>query len=163
MLKNDSETGNAEWKISTLDTGVSERIADLFHTRVEGAEEWRSALEVPTGTDSVPVVFDDHENIGRRLVLRDRRPGLEGPRSGAEVTFRLAADPDVGVFVYRSYAWGFVRSTHDARMRAQQSRGPVPADLSLRKNRYSLRSGPMAERTVALWEPTIESAEIEIS
>jgi hypothetical protein len=72
-----------------------------------------------------------------------------GCRPRAEVRFRLQEDQTVGVLAFVSDDWSFVEliSTTQAVLSSRKGRGPVRAQLDLKRSLHTLRSGTVLPYT----------------
>lgn len=133
-----------EWRVTTGDPEVADRIHELFGG--EAPEEWETKsernLQVFTDATSIDVIVESAKAIRQRMILwgndrkpvyisdgefilddaghptEDRDPDADltfqerkdkkayGANPSAELTFRLADDPNLGIFVLKSNSWG---------------------------------------------------------
>ncbi|MEW1551387.1 recombination directionality factor [Streptomyces tsukubensis] len=84
---------------------------------------------------------------------KDRARSGKGPKPSIDVTFRLAADPELGKFRFNSGSWSLVNVLHDvfAAVDAYDGR-PVLASLTIEHVAYTTKTG----RDVAFNMPVIK-------
>ncbi|WGH21384.1 recombination directionality factor [Arthrobacter phage Emotion] len=90
------------------------------------------------------------------------RDGI-GPTPDVEVYFRLAADPDLGIFKFQSGSWSLVSDMayNDtegelADALADSESGKVKAILKLEQVSFVAKNGPQAGKTVSYTKPVIQ-------
>jgi hypothetical protein len=79
-----------------------------------------------------------------------------GPAPSIEVTFRLADDPDLGEFRFKSGSWVMCGVLHEYANALAAIDGPALADLTLELVEYVPTKGPMKGRTVSYTKPVIK-------
>lgn len=84
------------------------------------------------------------------------RDGI-GPEPNIEVTFRLADDPDLGIFRFRTGSWSMAtdlaRDAVDAEL--EEIDGPTLATLELEQVSFVAKNGPRAGQTVSYTKPRL--------
>jgi hypothetical protein len=94
------------------------------------------------------------------LTLAERkeraRQGI-GPVPDIRVDVRLADDPDLGVFEFRSSSWSFASDLDYNNVEADliDADGPVKATLALEPVSFIAKGGPRAGQTVSYTKPTL--------
>lgn len=80
-----------------------------------------------------------------------------GPAPQIEVYFRLAEEPDLGVFKYQTGSWSMVQDlARDATMaRLLELRRPVLAQLRIEHVVFEAKRGPRAGETISYWKPVL--------
>ncbi|QCQ15454.1 recombination directionality factor [Microbacterium sp. RG1] len=175
-----------EWRITTGDPEVADRVHELY--KGEAPEEWETKsernLQVFTDATSIDVILADANAIRQRMILwgNDRKPvyvsdgkiGLGGANPtfqewrdkkayganlSAELTFRLADDPDLGIFVLKSNSWGLAHflAAEDIEGQVAAVGGPALVRLKLVPVSFKAKSGPR-KGAVLRWVST----EIEV-
>lgn len=122
-----------EWRVTTGDPEVAEKIAALLDAKSDPAE-WEASgednIEVYGSTGSVEIILEGDRPLRQSMVLFGRRQ--EGPATPEIVlTFRLAAAPDLGVFEFASESWALARDFAGRPELASPSAGGDRATLSI--------------------------------
>ncbi|MGO1050758.1 recombination directionality factor [Crossiella sp. CA198] len=111
----------AEWRVTTDDPDVADRIAELFGGT---AEEWDTDRadnrQVMTETAAVSIVIEQADHLRARMVLL----GLQGPVHQCDGMYSLADDD-------RGEPCGCPRSLQERKDKAKSGKGPRP-DISLK-------------------------------
>jgi len=111
----------SEWRVTTDDPDVSDRIAELFGgTPEEWDTEKSDNIQVLTTTASVPIIIEKADDLRTRMALY----GLQGPIHLCDGAYSLA-DED------RGEPCGCPRSLQERKEKAKAGKGPKP-DISLR-------------------------------
>ena len=81
-----------------------------------------------------------------------------GPGPSIEVFFRLADEPDLGVFKFQSGSWSLASDLayNDTEGKLADSDGLVRATLSLEKVEYKAKAGPRAGSLVSYTKPVLK-------
>lgn len=82
------------------------------------------------------------------------RKGI-GPKPSVSVRFRLADDPELGIFRFQSSSWDLVRDLHNVENALDSVGGPARASLTLELVEFVPKNGAMAGRTVSYRKPVI--------
>lgn len=84
------------------------------------------------------------------------RDGI-GPEPSIELTFRLADDPDLGIFRFQSGSWSLASDiAHDGvDVELEEIDGPTLATLELEHVSFVAKNGPRAGQTVSYTKPRI--------
>ncbi|MER5260430.1 hypothetical protein [Streptomyces sp. NPDC002855] len=78
-----------------------------------------------------------------------------GPSPSITVTFRLADDPDLGVFKFQSGSWTLASVLHEYENDLEAVDGPALADLVLELVEYTVKKGPNKGRNVSYVKPVV--------
>ncbi|MGN6413964.1 recombination directionality factor [Flexivirga sp.] len=142
----------SEWRVTTGDPEVADKVQSLMGG--DEPQEWETKgddnVEVFTTSGSVDIILDDPEKaLDAHFYIWPRGHGEALPfdprefTSGAEhdgaremlplmrLWFRLANDPTLGAFEFRTAAWSFATQVSSLREELQQYDGPVAASLTL--------------------------------
>ncbi len=84
-----------------------------------------------------------------------------GAEPQVEVYFRLAEDPDLGVFKFQSGSWSLVsdlayNGVEEEITEILEAGGKVLANLSLEQVEFTAKSGPRAGKTVSYTKPVLK-------
>lgn len=81
-----------------------------------------------------------------------------GPVPQIEVYFRLADNPDLGIFKFQTGSWSFAQdlARYGTEETLAEAGGPVRAKLGLEEVSFEAKSGPRAGQTVRYTKPTLE-------
>lgn len=130
-----------EWRITTGDPDVAERVHELY--KGEAA--------------AIDVVMADSKAIRQWLTLwdRDRNPVCI---PSAELTFRLAEDPNLGIFVLKSNSWGLAHflAAEDIEGQIEAIGGPAIIRLKLVPVSFTAKNGPRKGKLVSYTSTEIE-------
>lgn len=166
------------WQVSADDYQVRARVADLLGRASQdiGAD----ILSITTETTTIEVILHgpgalrlrwcrdgcrtcdgkvQSDNGTQRSCmcppsLPERRTATRhgrGCEPRVEVFFRLAQDPDLGVFTFASGSWSLTEQVINARISLQADSQPTRARLSLQRTLHRLYSG----RTLAYTRPVL--------
>lgn len=188
----------AEWRVTTGDPDVAERIATLL----DGAEpqEWDASgednLETFTKSASVEIILDGprlrqamilwgrngkiiRKSDGETIDFPDNLKGQADPQAGQtlaerkaaakegtgaepqiEVFFRLADDPDLGIFKFQSGSWSLAsdlgyNGTAEAIDEIVETGAKVAATLALEEVSFVAKNGERAGQTVTYTKPVL--------
>ncbi|WP_329168342.1 hypothetical protein OG709_30020 [Streptomyces sp. NBC_01267] len=97
---------------------------------------------------------DKGEACGCPPLLQDRKDKAKsgrGPKPSIDVTFKLAASPESGIFRFNTGSWSFVNTLHTVIRDVDEYAGPVRALLAIEHVEYTTKAG----RDVAYNMPTI--------
>ncbi|MGW0523036.1 recombination directionality factor [Crossiella sp. NPDC003009] len=166
----------SEWRVTTDDPDVADRIAELFGGT---AEEWETDRadnrQVMTEVQTVPIVIEQADHLRARMVLlglqgpvhqcdgmyslaeddrgepcgcprslterKEKAKAGKGPRPDISLKFRLAADQDLGYFLFSSGSWSLVNDLPELESQLTQAGGPVQAELRIVHVAYTTKSG----------------------
>jgi hypothetical protein len=190
----------SEWRVTTGDPEVAEKIADLL-TATEDVKEWDAAgednLEVFTSSNEVEIILDGTKALRQAMVLYGRKgivrvsdgetisypddqKGQPDPQAGQtlaerkeearngtgsepriEVFFRLAAEPDLGLFKFQTGSWSMVsdlayNDTEGEIEDADVDGKGVKATLSLEEVSFTAKNGPRAGQVVSYTKPVLK-------
>ncbi|MDT0347787.1 hypothetical protein [Streptomyces litchfieldiae] len=151
------------WRVLTSEKPVGLRLVELFGGDVERE---RGAVAVITRRDSVAILVDGPEHLMRGTPVgglggdgacsgqqtgrcaaypliyeKAAGPSGRGPLPEISLVFRLADDPDMGVFALRSAAWGFAATVPDLWRALAERAQPARCTLSLRRVEFTTASG----------------------
>lgn len=200
--KRDRPVGLKEFRVTTGDPEVADRIAELLGAP-KGAAEWETQgednLELFTESASVDILLEKATDLRQSMVMRTlkgvayvsdgatisyppERKGEADPQAGdsfkarkaaskngtgadpqIELYFRLAEDPDLGIFKFQSGAWSMVsdlsyNETEEeiGEFFADAAPGDkLKATLSLEEVSFVAKSGPMEGETVVYTKPVL--------
>lgn len=95
------------------------------------------------------LTFDERKKKGQ--------DGL-GPSPQTELYFRLAADPELGIWKFQSGGWGLAYevAAEDLEGQLAAAGGPVKAVISLENVSFVAKSGPRAGKTVSYTKSSIK-------
>ncbi|MET9602571.1 hypothetical protein [Streptomyces sp. NPDC006459] len=79
-----------------------------------------------------------------------------GPAPSITITFRLADDPDLGLFRFQSQSWTLASVLHEYENALEAVAGPALADLSLELVEYVVKKGPNKGRQVSYVKPVVK-------
>lgn len=191
-----------EWRVTTGDPDVAEKIADLLNAESD-PKEWDAAgednIEVFTSANEIEVILEGEKALRQAMVLYGRKgivrvsdgetitypedqKGKPDPQAGQtfaerkqeardgtgaepriEVWFRLAANPELGLFKFQSGSWSLVSDLAyndvegDLADYAADSDGKgVNATLSLEEVSFVAKNGPRAGQTVSYTKPVLK-------
>lgn len=109
------------------------------------------------------IEFLDEERRGQPCgcpaLFQERKAAAKagrGPKPDIQVKFRLAANPDLGMFRFSSSSWDMLRVLHEYKDALDAVDGPARCTLVLELVEFTPKSGPMAGRTVAYRRPVIK-------
>jgi len=91
-------------------------------------------------------------------LLRERKEAARqgfGPKPDTRVVFRLADDPDLGLFRFQSGSWDLVMDLHEITGALEDVGGPAKCKLALIPVSYEIKKGPHKGRRVAYTRPEI--------
>lgn len=187
-----------EWRVTTGDPEVADKIADLLGGREP--QEWDASgednLEVFTEADAVEVILAGKNPLRQAMVLYGRKgilrvsdgetitypedqKGDPDPQAGQtlaerkaaakegtgaepriEVYFRLADDPDLGIFKFQTGSWSMAsdlayHGTEDTITDLLADGEDVLATLALEEVSFTAKSGPRAGQTVTYTKPVL--------
>lgn len=109
----------------------------LSHPRDE------SLIGTPCGC---PVLFAE-----RRQAAKD----YQGPNPSIKVTFRLADDPELGLFSFQTGAWTLFKVLHESEGALEDVGGTATGELELEYVEYTPTKGPMRNKLVSYTKPNI--------
>jgi hypothetical protein len=98
---------------------------------------------------------DKGQPCGCPPLLQDRKDKAKsgrGPKPSIDVSFRLAANPELGLFRFNSGAWELVKVLHHILADVDAYDGPVRATLAIERVEYTTQAG----RDVAYNKPVIK-------
>ncbi|MEO3974396.1 hypothetical protein [Streptomyces sp. CAU 1734] len=72
---------------------------------------------------------------------KDRAKSGKGPKPSVDLTFKLAAAPDLGFFRFNSGAWKLVDVVHELYAEIDAFDGPVRATLEIERVEYTTKAG----------------------
>ncbi|MEV7607919.1 hypothetical protein AB0N61_00390 [Microbacterium sp. NPDC089320] len=135
------QSGGLEWAVTTGDACLAARLRELYPGRVA----------------AIDIVVANSKAIHQRLVLR----GPNGEWScvpSAELTFRLADDPNLGIFVLKSNSWGLAHflAAEDIEGQIDAVGGPALLRLKLVPVSFIAKNGPRKGKTVSYTSTEIE-------
>nr|WP_242519770.1 hypothetical protein [Microbacterium esteraromaticum] len=138
---------------------------------VDGPKAIRQRM-ILWGNDRKPVYISDGEFIldDNGHLTEDRDPDAEltfqertdkkayGANPSAEITFRLADDPDLGIFVLKSNSWGLAHflAAEDIEGQIEALDGPAILRLKLVPVSFKPKNGPRKGKTVSYTATEIE-------
>ncbi|MDR6868749.1 hypothetical protein J2Y69_003373 [Microbacterium resistens] len=185
-----------EWRITTGDPDVAERVHELFGG--EAPEEWETKsernLQAFTDATAIDVIVESAKAIRQRMILwgRDRKPvyisdgefilddaghpteerdpdadltfqerkdkKAYGANPSAELTFRLAEDPNLGLFVLKSNSWGLAHflAAEDIESQIENVGGPALLRLKLVPVSFKAKTGERKGKMVSYTATEIE-------
>jgi hypothetical protein len=88
----------------------------------------------------------------RKALARSQR----GPSPHTSVTFRLAADYNLGLGTFASTSWHLLEELHDLRKDIERAGGKVLCEMSLESVMFTPKAGPWAGRDVEYHKPVIK-------
>ncbi|ROP74085.1 hypothetical protein EDF19_0160 [Curtobacterium sp. PhB115] len=166
-----------EWRITTGDPEVAVKVYDLFgaHEPQDWETKGEDSFEVFTAVPEVEIILADAKALRQRMVLWSR-PGklvidsdggeelvddtpapFRGPEPLIDLTFGLAAAPELGRFVLRSHSWSWATDLARNGTGEQLAAAPTPvrASLALEKVSFIAKNGPRAGQLVAYSKPRL--------
>jgi hypothetical protein len=177
------------WRVTTESPRTAERIAQVLggHVQEEPTGDLAAILTTSstinillTGSNALHIGWQrDDRNTCDGVTQDDCRVCIcpadfeprraaakqgRGCRPRAEVRFRLLDDQTVGVLGLVSHDWPFVEliSTAQAVLTSWEGRGPVRAQLGLRRSLHTLPSGMVLPCDHTPWEPSSSSPVSEV-
>jgi len=166
-----------EWRVTTGDPDVAAAIyAELGG---DAPAEWEAKgednLEVFTASKSVDILLESESAIRQRLVLWKRHSSRQtntkdgefnytatGPTPDVEIYFRLASQPDLGIFKFQTSSWSFVADLNLAEteerlfsLLADSDTGKASASLAIVKDSFVARRGVRAGSLVEYNKPAL--------
>ncbi|MFB7251723.1 hypothetical protein [Microbacterium sp. NPDC056234] len=168
-----------EWRITTGDPDVAAKVYELYGGQApqEWAAKGEDNIEVFTASAEVAVIIECAKALRQRMVLwgRSGKPiyvsngdaeevaALDGfgelpeYRSGVgaepdiELYFRLAEDPELGVFKFKTGSWGFASDLayNGVAEALEAAEGPTKAILKLEPVSFVAKNGPRKGQTVS--------------
>lgn len=139
------------WRVTTDDEQSASTVASLFGGTAEAAD---TGFQVSTEAAEVAVVLA-RGWLGATEVSRGESGAVE-PR--VAISFRLAQQPDLGVFEFSSGAWGFgddLTSVGEDALTEMLDRGEVAATLALEPSEFVAQSGPFAGQRMTYAKPVL--------
>ncbi|MET9425633.1 hypothetical protein ABZY06_33850 [Streptomyces sp. NPDC006540] len=79
-----------------------------------------------------------------------------GPKPAIELTFRLADDPDLGVFKFKTSAWTLAKVLHEAEEALERINGEALVELSLTLVEFVIKKGKDKGTQVSYYAPGIK-------
>ncbi|PZE34991.1 hypothetical protein DEJ31_13020 [Curtobacterium sp. MCPF17_031] len=169
-----------DWRITTGDPEVADKVYDLFggHEPQDWQTKGEDSIEVFTAVPEVEVLIEDASKLRQRMVLWSRAGKLvidsdgseelvdetpapfRGPEPLIDLTFRLAAAPEVGRFCLRSRSWNWATdlARHGTAKQLAAIPTPVRACLALEKVSFIAKNGPRAGEWVSYSKPSLALA-----
>jgi hypothetical protein len=175
-----------DWRITTGDPEVADKVYDLFggHAPQDWETKGEDSIEVFTAVPEIEVLIEDASKLRQRMVLWSRagklvidsdgetdpdamlsfqerkkkgQDGL-GPSPQIEVYFRLAEEPDLGIFKFQTGSWSMAQDIpRDGTVEAlEEIGGPAKATLALEKVSFIAKNGPRAGQTVEYTKPVLK-------
>ncbi|MCP3800211.1 hypothetical protein NLX83_13175 [Allokutzneria sp. A3M-2-11 16] len=176
MLAGRRPVALSEWRVTTDDPDVADRVAALFGGEPEEWDTDRADVhQVLTTTAVVPIVIESADCLRARMTLfglqgpihvcdgmysladddrgepcgcprslqdrKDLAKSGKGPKPDISLKFRLADDPDLGLFLFGSGSWSLVNDLPDLESRLADADGPVRAELRLVHVQYTTKKG----------------------
>lgn len=180
----------SEWRVTTDDVDVADRIADLYGGT---AEEWDTDksdnTQVLTDAKSVRVIIEKASDLTARMALygnagpihvcdgayfveghpetedigeacgcahqlakrKEKAKAGTGPKPDIKLRFRLADDPELGIFMFSTGSWTLVEDLESLSRGLADADGPVKAELNLKLVEYTTKGG----RDVSYHRPEI--------
>jgi hypothetical protein len=89
--------------------------------------------------------------VDRKQAARD----FMGPAPSIEITFRLADDPELGKFRYKTSSWSLAEVLWMAESDLSQVKGEAVAELTLEPVEYQIKKGPRKNQWVSYVKPVI--------
>ncbi|MEU8792183.1 hypothetical protein [Streptomyces sp. NPDC048643] len=93
-----------------------------------------------------PVLFAE-----RKQAAKD----YQGPNPAIKVTFRLADDPEIGLFSFQTGAWTLFKVLHESEGALEDLGVTALGDLELEYVEYTPKKGPMRNKLVSYTKPNI--------
>ena len=133
---------------------------------IDGPKSLRQRL-ILWGRNGKPIYTTDGEtkddgtpDPDRDLSLAERKQKAKdgvGPTPDVELYFRLADDPDLGVFKFQSGSWSLVSDLahFDIEGELEGIGGPARATLKLEEVSFVAKNGPRAGQTVTYTKPVL--------
>ncbi|MFI6444692.1 hypothetical protein [Kitasatospora sp. NPDC050543] len=90
--------------------------------------------------------------VDRKLLAKSGK----GPKPNLGIKFRLADDPDLGIFRARFGAWDLAKVWHEILQALDDVGGPARARLSLETVEFTIKTGPKKGTQVAYNKPVIK-------
>ncbi|WP_172385200.1 hypothetical protein [Streptomyces sp. MNP-20] len=94
-----------------------------------------------------PELFAERKEAARDLV---------GPSPSITVTFRLADDPELGIFRFQSGSWTLASVLHEYENALEAVDGPALADLALELVEFTIKKGKNKGTAVSYYKPVIK-------
>jgi hypothetical protein len=94
-----------------------------------------------------PELFADRKQAARDLM---------GPSPSIDIFFRLADDPELGVFKFHSGAWTLAAVLHEYANDLERIGGEAVAELGLELVEFTIKKGPKKGLHVSYYKPVLE-------
>ncbi|WDS51676.1 recombination directionality factor [Microbacterium phage Barnstormer] len=94
----------------------------------------------------------DERDPDAELTFAERKAKKEiGATPDIDVFFRLADEPDLGIFQFKTGSWGLARdlAAEDIAGQLEAAEGPMKATLALTPESFVAKNGPMKGKTVS--------------
>jgi len=78
-----------------------------------------------------------------------------GPAPSITITFRLADDPELGMFKFQTGSWTLAEVLHEAEDKLARIEGEALAELEIEEVEYVAKKGPMKGKTVSFCKPVL--------
>lgn len=169
-----------DWRITTGDPEVADKVYDLFggHEPQDWETKGEDSIEVFTAVPEIEVLIEDASKLRQRMVLwsragklvidsdgrgelsDDTTDALWGAKPLIELTFRLAAMPDLGEFGLQSESWSLATDLARSGLAEQLTAIGLPARvrLGLLPVSFIARSGLRAGERVSYVKPVLTLA-----
>jgi hypothetical protein len=86
---------------------------------------------------------------------KSRAKTFQGPKPSIEIRFRLADDPELGLFKFVTGSWDFAYVLHQVDAALEDAAGEAVADLTLEAVSFVAKNGPMKGKTVSYTKPVL--------
>lgn len=153
-----------EWAAKGEDNIEVFTAADSVAIIIESAKSLRQRM-VLWGRSGKPIYVSDGEFIldenghpteerdpDADLTFQERKEKKDiGAVPDIDLFFRLADDPDLGIFLFKTGSWGlaYELARDDVQGALEQAEGPVKAVLALEPVSFKAKSGPRKGQTVS--------------
>ncbi|RZS39162.1 hypothetical protein EV193_104378 [Herbihabitans rhizosphaerae] len=176
----------SEWRVTTDDPDVADKIAAMFGGEpAEWDTEKSDNIQVMTDTKKLDVIVDGPSALRSRMAqygtggpihvcdgvqfisghpedeeigddcgcprsLEDRKAKAKkqiGPKPDIRLVFRLADDPDLGVFMFTTGSWSLVKILDEVESALAEIGGPARVTLELAFEEYDTKAGRHVEYT----------------
>ena len=148
-----------EWRVTTGDPEVADKVYEILGGDAPATWETKSEdnLEVFTATPEVEIILADPKALRQRMVLWSRAGNGPGPSPQIEVYFRLAQEPDLGIFKYQTGSWSLASDLvrNETEEALEEIDGPTLATLAIEEVSFVAKNGPRKGQTVTYNKPVL--------
>lgn len=135
------EQGGIYWDMKQWVNGKLIHHCDGFNYLSHPSDDTRIGTEC-----GCPVLFAD-----RKQAAKD----YQGPNPALKVTFRLADDPELGLFSFQTGSWTLFKIIHESEGALEDVAATATGSLELEYVEFTPKKGPMRNKLVSYTKPVI--------